>query len=56
MIDTIFYWCVDFLKFLAARLGMTYEEINVYLFVILTPTIIVFQSFLIAALLLRKSK
>ena len=56
MIDTIFYWCVDFLKFWAARFDMTYEEINVYLFVILTPAIIVLQSFLIAALLLRKSK
>ena len=56
MIEAVFYWCVDFLKYWAAQLGMTYEEINVYLFVVLTPTIIVIQSFLIAALLLRKSK
>jgi hypothetical protein len=56
MIDAVFYWCVDFLKYWAAQFGMTYEEINVYLFVVLTPAIIVIQSFLIAALLLRKSK
>jgi|APGre2960657404_1045060.scaffolds.fasta_scaffold03099_10 hypothetical protein len=56
MIDAVFYWCVDFLEYWAAQLGMTYEEINVYLFVVLTPAIIVIQSFLIAALLLRKSK
>jgi len=56
MIDTIFYWCVKFLKYWAAQWGMTYEEINVYLFVFFIPAIIVIQFFLIAALLLRKSK
>lgn len=56
MIDTIFYWCVEFLKYWAARLGMTYEEINVYLFVILTPAVIVTQFFVIVALLLRRIK
>jgi len=54
MIDKIFYWCVDFLEHWAAKLGMTYEEINVYLFVVLTPAIIIVQFFLIVALLLRR--
>jgi hypothetical protein len=56
MIDTIFYWCVDFLKFWAAQLGMTYEEINVYLFVFILPAIVIIQFFMIAALLLRDNK
>ena len=53
MIDRIFYWCVDFLEYWAAAFGMTYEEINVYLFVIAIPLIMVAQSFIIAVLLLR---
>ena len=56
MIDTIFYWCVEFLKYWAAQFGITYEEINVYLFVFLTPAVIFIQFLLIAVLLLRKSK
>jgi len=55
MIDNIFNWCVDFLIVWAARLGMTYEEINVYLFVFLTPAII-FAQFCIIVALLRKSQ
>lgn len=56
MIDRIFYWCVDFLKYWAARLNMTYEEINVYLFVVLLPLVLVIQFFVIVALLLRRTK
>jgi hypothetical protein len=52
-VNEVFYWCVNFLKFWAARLNMTYEEINVYLFVIILPAILIAQFFLIAALLLR---
>ena len=53
MIDKIFYWCVDFLKQWAAVFGITYEEINVYLFVFALPLVLVVQTFIIAALLLR---
>jgi hypothetical protein len=35
----IFYWCVDFLKTLAAMLGMSYEEINVWIFCIIEPIV-----------------
>jgi hypothetical protein len=53
MIDRIFHWCVDFLEHWAAVLGITYEEINVYLFVIALPIVLVAQFLIIAALLLR---
>ena len=39
-IDIIFDWCVLFLIKTAHQLGITYEEINVWLFVILLPTIL----------------
>ena len=34
-----FYWCVDVLKFYASKLGMTYEEINIWIFCIIEPII-----------------
>ena len=36
-IDLVFDWCVRLLYKVAGMIGMTYEEINVYLFVILGP-------------------
>jgi len=39
MIDIIFYWCVDILHDISAYLGCTYEEINIYLFIIIHPLI-----------------
>lgn len=53
-VNEVFYWCVRFLKFWAARMNMTYEEINVYLFVILVPAIIVIQAIAIVSLLLQR--
>jgi hypothetical protein len=35
--DRIFDWCVNVLVDWAAALGITYKEINVWLFVILWP-------------------
>ena len=37
MIEAVFDWCVRLLVFLAAQLGMTYKEINVWIFVIIWP-------------------
>ena len=34
-----FTWCVDFLEALAARLHMPYEEINIWIFVIIEPIV-----------------
>lgn len=53
-VNQVFYWCVNFLKFWAAQFNMTYEEINVYLFVILLPAILIVQFVAIVTLLLRK--
>ena len=36
-IDTTFDWCVRFLYIVADLLGITYEEINIWLFVIIVP-------------------
>ena len=36
-IDTTFDWCVRFLYIVADLLGITYEEINIWLFVIIGP-------------------
>ncbi len=44
--DKIFDWCVDFLEWLAPLLGVSYKEINVWLFVILMPAVIFIQSVL----------
>ncbi len=50
MMDRIFDWCVNVLVYWAGMLGITYKEINVWVFVILWPiltlvliTIIVLQ-------------
>lgn len=37
MVNTIFAWCVNALVWLTGLLGMTYEEINVYIFVVIWP-------------------
>ena len=36
-IDITFDWCVKFLYMVANLLGITYEEINIWLFVIIGP-------------------
>ena len=39
MMDQIFDGCVDVLVFLAGILGITYKEINVWVFVIIWPIV-----------------
>jgi hypothetical protein len=41
MMDRIFDWCVNVLVYWAGTLGMTYKEINVWVFVILWPILTV---------------
>ncbi len=36
-IDVTFDWCVNFLYKVASLLGLSYEEINIWLFVIIGP-------------------
>jgi hypothetical protein len=47
-----FNWCCDCIQFYADKLGYTYEELNIILFVILEPCIILFL--LILLILKRK--
>ena len=42
-IDVTFNWCVRLLYEVAGWLGITYEEINIWLFVILCPSLILVQ-------------
>lgn len=56
--NDIFDWCVEALKFWAAQFGITYEEINVWLFVIILPSLVLIQWVIIFLLIrkLRKTK
>jgi hypothetical protein len=38
-IDVVFNWCVDLLSFAAARLGITYNAINVWVFCVIWPAV-----------------
>lgn len=51
MIDKIFYLCVKVLKWLAKHLGMTYNEVNVWIFCVIWP-IITIVSILLNIILL----
>lgn len=37
--DAIFDWCVDLLVYWAGMFGITYKEINVWVFVIIWPVV-----------------
>jgi hypothetical protein len=43
-IDVLFKLCVIFLVDLADILGLTYEEINIYIFVIIWPCLTLYQT------------
>ena len=51
-INDFFNWCCSCIDFYAHKLGCTYEELNIYLFVILEPLLIV----LLLVLLIYKNK
>ena len=50
--NDFFNWCCSCIDFYAHKLGCTYEELNIYLFVILEPVLILF----LLGLLIYKSK
>jgi len=50
MIDQIFDWCVRVLVYWAGIFGMTYKEINVWVFVIIWPVLII----LLVAMLVKQ--
>jgi hypothetical protein len=45
--DIIFKLCVDVLIFLASVLGITYQEINVWIFCIIEPIVFIYMLTLI---------
>ena len=49
-IDGLFKLCVILLVDLADLLGLTYEEINIYIFVIIWPCLTLYQTFRIISL------
>ncbi len=42
-----FKWCVDLLVYLAAKLNMTYEAINIWIFVIIEPIVFIILLWII---------
>lgn len=40
-INSFFFWCCDCISFLATICGMTYEEMNIVLFVVGQPLLII---------------
>ena len=46
MINTFYYWCVDVMHFLAKITNTTYEEINIIVFVLGQPALILLFLFL----------
>ena len=58
-IDVTFNWCVRLLYEVAGWLGITYEEINVWLFVVALPIILVISltlNFLLILSMLRTTR
>ena len=45
-IDIIFNWCVNFLYKIASLFGLSYEEINIWLFVVIVPISLLISIFL----------
>ena len=52
-VDTVFRICVVFLVDLAEFLGITYEEINIWIFVIIWPTLTILSMVWIIILKLK---
>jgi hypothetical protein len=48
--NELFNWCCDTITVWAKLLGCTYEELNIYLFVIMQPLIVVIQFVIIVIL------
>ena len=44
-IDITFDWCVNFLYKIASLLGLSYEEINIWLFVVIGPISLLISIF-----------
>ena len=47
MFDAIFDWCVALLVWMANTTGLTYKDINVWIFVIIWPVLLVVMAVVI---------
>ena len=54
--NDIFYKCVALLKYFAAMFGMTYEEINVWIFCVIWPLITLLMIFWIFHLIRKNNQ
>lgn len=55
-VDEVFRACVVLLVFVADKIGMTYEEINIWIFVIVWPLLTIYQAARITFLRYRVRK
>ena len=49
MTDKVFYGCVNLLHYIANKLGMTYNQINVWIFCVIWPAITIALIIMVAA-------
>lgn len=54
--DTFFNWCVDVLIFISKNMGVTYEEANIIIFVIIHPLITLLLFIFIIKLKIKINK
>ena len=47
MINKVFYWCVDLLSYWANLIGISYELINIIIFIIGYPVFVMFLLIII---------
>jgi hypothetical protein len=45
--NELFHQCAEFLRWLADKTGMTYKEINIWIFIIIEPIIFLIMFFYI---------
>ena len=47
MVNKVFYWCVDLLSYWANLIGISYELINIIIFIIGYPVFVMFLLIII---------
>jgi hypothetical protein len=52
----LFVWCCDCIRYYAIQLGLTYEQLNIHMFVILQPMLILMLTTLFVVQSIRLSQ
>ena len=47
MMKSVFWYCVDILNAVSSWLGITYEELNIWIFVVVHPALTIFLLILL---------